>query len=485
MSANSQVAFTQLDEEVSTFYHRYSRGKENQALYLTAFGCLENSVAKAQSFLTAMSADAEAPNKSDFKKLLIRTRTMFEIWQNERDPKYKFPPLYYEIRTVISQYDRTHGRSKKGTSAKSAESPENHVRLDKKVSSPEVIEDSDSDTSVVIADFNPENAPLTKAGEASSAKPDESTVAKLSFHFSNSYFLFRYIKDMQVDDVSPPSRVLADITNTVSTRPVATPQADCARPSVVCLPFASVPGMDIFSVAYKRAVQAALSSNSSIELPLVSDENLKLCLGGIKGLNLNTKEIHRTFLANAPLEARQIHFLSNSAQLASVAMEMQNLADRYYDILADQKFLAQSFASPFTKMNLIKAVDKARTDKDSTRTPHEAFSQEVKNLLAVPQLVLLDEGATPPSLTTVQNVSDAYSEVVETLRLINFSARQLNSLHAPSIFQELQRDVINDMSTKTQSFGQLFESYCQLTIEFLWLEMMMSRANGIPSTTVM
>ncbi|KAF7760359.1 hypothetical protein Agabi119p4_1451 [Agaricus bisporus var. burnettii] len=135
--------------------------------------------------------------------------------------------------------------------------------------------------------------------------------------------------------------------------------------------------------------------------------------------------------------------------------------------------------------NLIKAVDKARTDKDSTRTPHEAFSQEVKNLLAVPQLVLLDEGATPPSLTTVQNVSDAYSEVVETLRLINFSARQLNSLHAPSIFQELQRDVINDMSTKTQSFSQLFESYCQLTIEFLWLEMMMSRANGIPSTTVM
>ncbi|KAF7762521.1 hypothetical protein Agabi119p4_1452 [Agaricus bisporus var. burnettii] len=336
MSANSQVAFTQLDEEVSTFYHRYSRGKENQALYLTAFGCLENSVAKAQSFLNAMSADAEAPNKSDFKKLLIRTRTMFEIWQNERDPKYKFPPLYYEIRTVISQYDRTHGRSKKGTSAKSAESPENQSvpkkrKIGKKVSSPEVIEDSDSDTSVVIADFNPENAPLTKAGEASSAKPDEST-------------------DMQVDDVSPPSRVLADITNTVSTRPVATPQADCARPSVVCLPFASVPGMDIFSVAYKRAVQAALSSNSSIELPLVSDENLKLCLGGIKGLNLNTKEIHRTFLANAPLEARQIHFLSNSAQLASVAMEMQNLADRYYDILADQKFLAQSFASPFTKM---------------------------------------------------------------------------------------------------------------------------------------
>lgn len=47
MSANSQVAFTQLDEEVSTFYHRYSRGKENQALYLTAFGCLENSVPKA------------------------------------------------------------------------------------------------------------------------------------------------------------------------------------------------------------------------------------------------------------------------------------------------------------------------------------------------------------------------------------------------------------------------------------------------------
>lgn len=195
-----------------------------------------------------MSADAEAPNKSDFKKLLIRTRTMFEIWQNERDPKYKFPPLYYEIRTVISQYDRTHGRSKKGTSAKSTESPENQSvpkkvkwstrqcfyclpylrcwqrKIGKKVSSPEVVEDSDSDTSVVIADFNPENAPLTKAGEASSAKPDESTVAKLSFRFSNSYFLFRYIKDMQVDDVSPPSRVLADITNTVSTRPVATPQ---------------------------------------------------------------------------------------------------------------------------------------------------------------------------------------------------------------------------------------------------------------------
>jgi hypothetical protein len=122
--------------------------------------------------------------------------------------------------------------------------------------------------------------------------------------------------------------------------------------------------MDILSTAYKRAVQASIAADQSFELPLVTEENcepskftcssfrlnnmfayvVKLCLGGIEGLSLNTKEIHRTFLANAPLEAKQIQLLSNSDRLLTMASEMEALSHRYYNALANQKVLVQSFA---------------------------------------------------------------------------------------------------------------------------------------------
>jgi hypothetical protein len=139
-----------------------------------------------------MAADADAPNKPEYKKLLIRTRTMFETWQNERDGKYKFPQIYYDIRNLINQYDRVHGRTKKAPS-KSGDGTENtppttlpkkvtwsikqcyyclpflrcwQRKISKKVISPEHIEDSDTDASIVIADFNPGNTPLTTVPES-------------------------------------------------------------------------------------------------------------------------------------------------------------------------------------------------------------------------------------------------------------------------------------------------------------------------------
>ena len=121
--------------------------------------------------------------------------------------------------------------------------------------------------------------------------------------------------------------------------------------------------MDIFSTAYKRAIQMSIASDQSFELPLVSEENckypifatvqilnliylfvVKLCMGGIEGLSLNSKEIHRTFLANAPLEAKQIQLLSNSDRLLTLASDMEGLAHRYYTTLANQKLLVQSIS---------------------------------------------------------------------------------------------------------------------------------------------
>ncbi|XP_006459582.1 hypothetical protein AGABI2DRAFT_116545 [Agaricus bisporus var. bisporus H97] len=322
MSANTQVAYTQLDEEVSTFYHRYARGKENSALYLAAFGCLENAIPKARNLLNAMSADPEANTKSDNnKKLLIRTRTMFETWQNERDPKYKFPSVYYDLRNIIVQHDRAHGRTKKASTTKATDASETNAlpkkrKIGKKVSSPETIEDSDSDASVIVADFNPGNAPLTIAGDQNA---------------------------MQVDDTGAISNAIAGTSGSpVSVATSTTLEASPARASVVRIPFASVPGMDIFSSAYKRAVQVSIASDKSIDLPLVSEENLKLCLGGIEGLTLNTKEIHRVFMANAPLEARQYQLLSNSDHLLKMANELEALSRRYYSAMTNQKVLVQS-----------------------------------------------------------------------------------------------------------------------------------------------
>jgi hypothetical protein len=98
---------------------------------------------------------------------------------------------------------------------------------------------------------------------------------------------------MQVDDVGTSPVALSDITNTVANTVVTTVevrsfstilfrylkyasiQPDCGRASVVRLPFASVPGMDIFSTAYKRAVQVSIAPDQSLNFPLVSEENRK------------------------------------------------------------------------------------------------------------------------------------------------------------------------------------------------------------------
>ncbi|XP_006456241.1 hypothetical protein AGABI2DRAFT_122151 [Agaricus bisporus var. bisporus H97] len=107
--------------------------------------------------------------------------------------------------------------------------------------------------------------------------------------------------------------------------------------------------MDIFSSAYKCAVQVSIASDKSIDLPLVSEENLKLCLGGIEGLSLNTKEIHRAFMANTPLEACQYQLLSNSNHLLKMANELEALSWRYHSAMTNQKVLVQSLGSSVTK----------------------------------------------------------------------------------------------------------------------------------------
>ncbi|EKM74263.1 hypothetical protein AGABI1DRAFT_95761 [Agaricus bisporus var. burnettii JB137-S8] len=446
MSANTQVAYTQLDEEVSTFYHRYARGKENSALYLAAFGCLENAIPKARNLLNAMSADPEANTKSDNnKKLLIRTRTMFETWQNERDPKYKFPSVYYDLRNIIVQHDRAHGRTKKASTTKATDASETNAlpkkrKIGKKVSSPETIEDSDSDASVIVADFNPGNTPLTIAGDQNA---------------------------MQVDDTGAISNAITGTSSApVSVATSTTLEASPARASVV-----------------------SIASDKSIDLPLVSEENLKLCLGGIEGLTLNTKEIHRAFMANAPLEARQYQLLSNSDHLLKMANELEALSRRYYSAMTNQKVTTMSdcFHEPFFSSRnrqriddivdrLIQAVDTYK-HRSNIMTPHQAFTQEIRRLLATPQFSLLEPENESPPLAAISEVAKACSDIVDTFRLVNMGAREVNSSHPRAFFQELQSSVVDDMMSKTHSFGKIFEHYRQSITEFLWLEMMISKSS--------
>ncbi|XP_006461002.1 hypothetical protein AGABI2DRAFT_117926 [Agaricus bisporus var. bisporus H97] len=68
-----------------------------------------------------------------------------------------------------------------------------------------------------------------------------------------------------------------------------------------------------------------------------------------------------------------------------------------------------------------------------------------------------------PLVAAISEVAKACSDIVDTFRLVNMGA-------------QLQSSVVDDMMSKTHSFGKIFEHYRQSITEFLWLEMMISKS---------
>lgn len=70
-----------------------------------------------------MSADASALSKPDHFKLINKARRAFEAWQNDQDKSYKFPPIYYQLRSFNQQNSRVRNKGLGGDTGDVATPP--------------------------------------------------------------------------------------------------------------------------------------------------------------------------------------------------------------------------------------------------------------------------------------------------------------------------------------------------------------------------